>query len=250
MKVIECKNTERGIEVFMGIGDHYYLSWNERRKGDILMWRKDHLNTNVPKTTRERITCAYVEYLHSESNTEPDYDKQVYFDKGWRMANFVLRQGNAVTVIAEGYGEMIVPFCHIRDKTPICEGCEEYVFKSSFQTVKGTSYCENCYQELDRQELELLFNGPQWMSWEGQMNMREMGQSHLVNSLARLKKSAFKAAEHAGGKPEDYLHPSFEYLVEELHRRRPLEEKVKINHYLLYVWSVLFMVFGWKRESE
>lgn len=252
MKVVRVIDDDKGINLYMEDGSHYYTPFGEKRA--TLYWMAENTNGStyrVKHQRREEIMCAWVRWLQSKDKMwSTDNDKEVYFEKSWQPARFVSQMGRATTVSHQEHGTIVVPSVHIRDKNPRCEKCEQYLFRGSYQTNKGTSYCIPCYRNLDPQELELLFNGPQWMAWEGQMSMRTMAQSHLVNSLNRLKANAAKAAEHAGGKAEDYLHPDFENLVEELHRRRPMEEKIKVNSYLLYIWSILFMIFGSKQSDD
>ena len=251
MKVIREIDDDKGINLYMEDGSHFYTPWEGQSTTIIWLYENPRgVTRQAGQRRREQIMCAYVVWLQSRKNVTwlLTNDKEVYFNKKWQPAKFISQKGMAVTVTHQDYGTVVVPFVHVRDSNPLCEECEEHLFRGSFQTNKGTSYCFTCYRCLDAQELELLFNGPQWMAWEGQMSMRSMEQSHLVNSLNRMRGNASKAAEAAGGKPEDYLHPAFEHMVEELHNRRPMTEKIKVNHYLLYVWSILFMVFGGKNE--
>lgn len=252
MKVVRKVDDDKGINLYMGDGSHYYTPDVDKNPIRWMAERASGKTYQVGPRKGEMITCAWVRWLDSKplrvNKVSPD--KEVYFEKKWQPCHFKSQSGMCVTVEHQDHGIIMVPFVHVRDRNPQCEECEQFLWRGSFQSNKGTSYCFNCYRNLDAQSLELLFNGPQWMAWEGQMNMREMDDSHLVNALNRLKKNAATAAEHAGGKPEDFLHPDFEHLVAELHRRRPMEEKIKVNSYLLYVWSILFMIFGTRKHAD
>jgi hypothetical protein len=186
---------------------------------------------------------------HLEKEYGPDlqytYEKEVYFDRKWIPASFVSSDGQATEVVTEEFGELEVPFFHVRDRHAKCRECKRRLFRGSFQSVGGDSYCVPCYHELEDIDIELMFHGHQWWSWDGQMAIRQMEQSHIINSLGRLKKNAAQAVEEAGGKMEDYLHPSFKHLVAELRRRRPPEELTKANGILIQLYIVIMMMMGW-----
>lgn len=176
-------------------------------------------------------------------------DKQVYFERNWMFCKLVSQEGRTFTVDLKG-NLIQVPYQHVRDLHPKCLECKRLLWGSSFQTEAGTSICQRCYDKIDEKSHMLLFDGYQWMSWEGQMAIRHMTDSHLINTIGRLKKNAELAAEVAGGNPEEYLSPKFSHLVQELRRRRPEElEDIKMNKLFMVVWAIILMLLG-KRISE
>lgn len=171
-------------------------------------------------------------------------DKQVYFARLWNPATFISQQGLVITAKMLSGVIVHLPYTHVRDARPACKGCDSWIFGHSYQTQEGTSFCPTCYQELDLVSIDLYFGGHQWLSWDGQISVRGMDSVHIANTLGMIKRNAEDAAELAGGKIEEYLSPSFQILVQELHSRRPAEEQIKINSFMLYIWSVLYMMFG------
>ena len=172
-------------------------------------------------------------------------DKQVYFNRGWQAAQLVSQEGTVVTVRIKNVGEIDVPFQQVRDIKPTCLDCHQRLFKNSYQTRNGDSLCWHCYMDLDERGRDLLFDGYQWLSWDGQMSIRDMEDSHLINAIGRLKRNAAEAAEIAGGEEAEYLSPHFPHLVNELRRRRPEDVgSIKMNQTLLVLWMLILQILG------
>ena len=170
-------------------------------------------------------------------------DKQVYFERRWTRGQLVSQSGTVVEVRLPDGTEIDVPFHHVRDIRPSCKDCGRNIWSSSYQAHSGDSYCVQCYDQMDVTNIDLLFSGYQWWSWDGQMAIRDMDDEHLINSLGRLKRNAVEAAELSGGSPEEHLSVRFHHLVTELRRRRPEDiGSIKMNSMLLYIWTVIMMV--------
>lgn len=170
-------------------------------------------------------------------------DKQVYFERSWTRCEMRAQTGTVVEAMLPDGTLVEVPFQHIRDVSPRCKDCDRHIWHSSYQAHSGDSYCKPCYEEMAVGDIELLFSGYQWISWDGQMAVRDMDDSHLINTLGMLKNNATRAAELAGGSPQEFLSPHFPHLVAELKRRRPDDlQTVKMNSMLLYIWTVIMMI--------
>lgn len=239
---------DTGTEIVFDYEDCRYTALHKDTKRlGYLAWREDGSKLKA-KPNRE-VTLLYIQSLKSHRPKEL-YDKEVYFDKGWKPATLLCQEGEYITVLNPDHGEINVPFQQVRDWRAACSGCERRLNRNSYQDNRGQSFCWRCFEKFDSHELELYFNGPQWFAWDGQISIREMEQGHLVNTLAILKKNANTAADEAGGKPQEYLHPAFEHMVSELHRRRPIEEKIKVNNFLLQIYMVMIMLLGWRSNRE
>jgi len=166
---------------------------------------------------------------------------QIFSNKSWKRLDVKTIERNGLTVTLDGD---VYPYTHVRDGSPACVQCKVYVFQKSFQTLEGKTMCLSCYEDLDDKSLRLFFNGYQWMSWDGQISVRDMEDTHLVNTIGYLKKNATIAAEVCGGRVEQHLPLAFGYLVQELKSRQAPAEQAKMNSHLLYIWTVLFMLFG------
>ena len=170
-------------------------------------------------------------------------DKQVYIERCWTRCQLMALHGGTVLVRLPGGDSVKVPFEHVRDVDAECRDCGRLLWGSSFQARDGNSFCSRCYEKLDDTDIELLFGGPQWYSWDGQMAVRDMDEDHLINTLGRLRRNAEEAAEHAGGLPEEYLSPHFPRLVAELRRRRPDDVgNIKANSMMLVLWTVIVTI--------
>lgn len=181
-------------------------------------------------------------------------DKQVYFERRWNRCQLVGQKGTVVRVLLPHGEELSVPFQHVRDLDASCKDCGRLLWASSYQAHSGDSYCTKCYDKMELGDIELLFGGHQWISWDGQMSIREMEDDHLINTLGFLRKNAEKAAELTGGTPDQHLSPHFPHLVDELRRRRPEDiGSVKMNSMLLAMWAVIMTVLlrvGYKFPTD
>jgi len=171
-------------------------------------------------------------------------DRQAYLERKWVRVRLVDQQGLDCTVLTQDGFEIDLPYTHVRALRPNCESCRGRIYHGSYQAENGVSFCKPCYASLDEKAIQLYFKGPQWIGWKGQIAIRDMDDSHLVNTLGFMEKNAKRAAEATGGGIAEYLHPEFGAMVAELKRRRPEAEQVKVNSMLLYVWTVIYMLFG------
>ena len=173
-------------------------------------------------------------------------NKEAFLRRSWEPCKFVSAQGEIVTVLLRDGYEEDLPYRLVRERRPSCADCKRRLTRgiTSYQSQDGMSRCRHCYVGLSARDKELLFGGPQWLSWEGQIAVRDMEDSHLVATLGMLRKRADEAAEYVGGSPEEHLGLDFQDLIEELRRRKPPQEQVQLNSWLLYVWTVLYTVLG------
>jgi hypothetical protein len=171
-------------------------------------------------------------------------DKQVYFERRWTVCELFAQKGTTVVVRLSCGAEIRVPFQHVRDLDAECKECGKLLWgSSSYQAHSGDSYCRKCYDKMDNESISLLFGGHQWISWDGQISIRDMDDDHLINTLGFLRKNAEKAAELTGGTPDQHLNGHFPHLVDELRRRRPEDiGSVKMNSMLLAMWAVIMTV--------
>ncbi|MGD9725357.1 MAG: hypothetical protein AB7L09_03000 [Nitrospira sp.] len=172
-----------------------------------------------------------------------NFDKVVYYERTWMRCELLSQHGSTLNVRLGDGMEIRVPFQLVRDVNAECKKCFRLLWTSSYQALSGDSYCSRCYERMDFKEISLLFGGYQWISWDGQMSISDMEDDHLINTIARLKRNAEEAAEHARDTPEQHLRPQFGHLVEELQRRRPNDAgTVKMNSMLLAMWAVIMTI--------
>lgn len=153
---------------------------------------------------------------------------EIYLNKKWNFGEKI--GGNKMFPCVLFRGEKLtLPYTIVRQSPSMCKSCNSFLHnRTSYQSRKGESYCEKCYSKLSDKDVEELFGGHQWFSYEGQIPIKDMDDRHLVNTLKVLKARAEKISRINSEKDtkDKYLDKRFKVFLKELQKRFPSQSRI------------------------